>query len=95
MNPGQVMWNLWWIKWHWSGFPPSTLVFPANSSANSSPFINHLITYSYIASVLTASLKTNQPTKKKTIKKLLILPTVFCVTSGINSNYIPELLLTI
>jgi hypothetical protein len=20
--PGQVMWDLWWTKWHWGGFPP-------------------------------------------------------------------------
>jgi hypothetical protein len=24
------MWSLWWTKRHWSGFPPSTSVSPAN-----------------------------------------------------------------
>jgi hypothetical protein len=28
--PGQVMWDLWWTKWHWGRFSPSTLVSPAN-----------------------------------------------------------------
>jgi hypothetical protein len=30
-SPGQVMWDLWWTKWRWGGFSPSTLVSPANS----------------------------------------------------------------
>jgi hypothetical protein len=25
------MWDLWWTKWHWSRFSPSTSVSPANS----------------------------------------------------------------
>jgi hypothetical protein len=25
------MWDLWWTKWHWVRFSPSTLVSPANS----------------------------------------------------------------
>jgi hypothetical protein len=28
--PGQVMWDLWWTKWHWGRFAPSTSVSPAN-----------------------------------------------------------------
>jgi hypothetical protein len=24
------MWDLWWIKWHWGRFSPSTSVSPAN-----------------------------------------------------------------
>jgi hypothetical protein len=28
---GQVMWGLWWKKWRWDRFSPSTSVFPANS----------------------------------------------------------------
>jgi hypothetical protein len=28
--PGQSMWDLWWTKWHWSRFSPSTLVSLAN-----------------------------------------------------------------
>jgi hypothetical protein len=27
--PGQVMRDLWWAKWHWDRFTPSTLVSPA------------------------------------------------------------------
>jgi hypothetical protein len=26
-SPGQVMWNLWWIKWHWDTFHPSSECF--------------------------------------------------------------------
>jgi hypothetical protein len=28
--PGQVMWDLWWTKWHWGRFSPSTSVSVAN-----------------------------------------------------------------
>jgi hypothetical protein len=28
--PGQVMWDLWWTKWHWGTFSPSTSVSPAS-----------------------------------------------------------------
>jgi hypothetical protein len=27
---GQVMWNLWWTKWCWGRFSPSTSVSPVN-----------------------------------------------------------------
>jgi hypothetical protein len=27
---GQVMWDLWWTKWHWCRFSPNTLVSSAN-----------------------------------------------------------------
>jgi hypothetical protein len=29
-SPGLVMWNLWWTKWRWGRFSPSTSVSPAN-----------------------------------------------------------------
>jgi hypothetical protein len=29
--PALVMWDLWWTKWHWGRFSPTTLVSPANS----------------------------------------------------------------
>jgi hypothetical protein len=29
-NPGLVMWDLWWTKWRWGRFSPSTSVSPAN-----------------------------------------------------------------
>jgi hypothetical protein len=29
-NPGLVKWDLWWTKWRWRRFPPSTSVSPAN-----------------------------------------------------------------
>jgi hypothetical protein len=28
--PVQVIWDLWWTKWHYGRFPPSTSVSPAN-----------------------------------------------------------------
>jgi hypothetical protein len=27
---GEVMWDLWWTKWRWGRFSPSTSVSPAN-----------------------------------------------------------------
>jgi hypothetical protein len=33
----QVMWDLWWKKWHWGRFSPSTSVFPANSHSTDYP----------------------------------------------------------
>jgi hypothetical protein len=33
------MWGLWWTKWHWGRFSPSTSVSPANHSTNFSIFI--------------------------------------------------------
>jgi hypothetical protein len=30
-SPRQFMWNLWWTKWHWDRFSPSTSVSLANS----------------------------------------------------------------
>jgi hypothetical protein len=43
LRPSQVMWDLWWTKWHWGRFSPSTSVSPANSpSTNSNTLIiNH------------------------------------------------------
>jgi hypothetical protein len=29
-SPGLVMWDLWWTKWRWGWFSPSTSVSPAN-----------------------------------------------------------------
>jgi hypothetical protein len=29
-RPGLVKWDLWWTKWRWSRFSPSTSVSPAN-----------------------------------------------------------------
>jgi hypothetical protein len=31
LNPGQVMWDLWWTKWHWGRFSPSISVSLTNS----------------------------------------------------------------
>jgi hypothetical protein len=33
---GQVMWDLWWTKWHWGRFSPNTSVSPANSHSTDS-----------------------------------------------------------
>jgi hypothetical protein len=38
-----VMWDLWWIKWRWGRFPPSTSVSPAN--LHSTNFSTITITY--------------------------------------------------
>jgi hypothetical protein len=27
--PDQFMWDLWWTKWHWDRFSPSSSVFPS------------------------------------------------------------------
>jgi hypothetical protein len=39
-GPVQVMWDLWWTKWHWNWFYPSTLVSPVNSHSTDC-FIYH------------------------------------------------------
>jgi hypothetical protein len=40
----QFMWDLWWTKWHWGRFSPSTPVSPANyHSTDCSIFIDHHI----------------------------------------------------
>jgi hypothetical protein len=42
--PGQVIWDLWWTKWHCGRFSLSTSVSLANSHlTNCSTFINHHI----------------------------------------------------
>jgi hypothetical protein len=28
--PGLVKWDMWWTKWRWGGFSPSTSVSPTN-----------------------------------------------------------------
>jgi hypothetical protein len=33
-KPGLVIWNLWWTKWHWGRFSPSTSVSPVNLHSN-------------------------------------------------------------
>jgi hypothetical protein len=40
-NPDLVLWDLWWTKWHWGRFSPSTSV----SLANSTNFSTITITY--------------------------------------------------
>jgi hypothetical protein len=40
--PAQVMWGLWWTKWHWGRFSPTTSASLASSHCiNCSIFINH------------------------------------------------------
>jgi hypothetical protein len=41
-SPGQVVWDLWWTKWHWGRFYPSTSVSPASSSFYQQLHIHHL-----------------------------------------------------
>jgi hypothetical protein len=33
-SPGHVIWDLWWTKWRWGRFSPSTSVSPANLHSN-------------------------------------------------------------
>jgi hypothetical protein len=33
-SPGQVMWHLWWTKWHWDRFPPNSSVSFASHSTD-------------------------------------------------------------
>jgi hypothetical protein len=41
-RPSQVMWDLWWAKWHWGRFSPSTSVSTGNPhTTKCSTFINH------------------------------------------------------
>jgi hypothetical protein len=71
-STGQVMWDLWWIKWHWGRFYPSTLVSPANShSTDCSTLIyrSGLVQYaSYWPTYQVGSVSTHpQETKKKVL----------------------------
>jgi hypothetical protein len=36
------MWDLWWTKWHWGRFSPSTSVSPANSHSPNAPQHHHI-----------------------------------------------------
>jgi hypothetical protein len=42
LSPDQVMWDLWWTKWHWDTVSPTTSVSPANSHSTD---CSTLITY--------------------------------------------------
>jgi hypothetical protein len=42
-KPGSVMWDLWWTKWHWGRFSPSTSVSPTNLHSTNLPTVT--ITY--------------------------------------------------
>jgi hypothetical protein len=39
LNPGQITWNLYWTKQHWSKFSPSTSVSLVNSHSTDSSTI--------------------------------------------------------
>jgi hypothetical protein len=41
-SPGQDIWDLWWTKWYWSGFSPSTLVSSAKFSFHRLLHTHHL-----------------------------------------------------
>jgi hypothetical protein len=63
---GQVMWNLWWAKWHWGRFSPGTSVPHPRSI-----LIPHSLTtlpLMTLVSILTASLNKQL---KKTEQKIL------------------------
>jgi hypothetical protein len=42
-SPGLVMWDLWWTKWRWGRFSPSTSVSPA--SLHSTNFSTIILIY--------------------------------------------------
>jgi hypothetical protein len=45
------MWDLWWTKWHWHGFSPSTSVFPYQFHSTGAPLhgkMKKLITFIFI-----------------------------------------------
>jgi hypothetical protein len=47
-SPSQVMCDLWWTKWHWYRFSPTTSVYPANlHSTNCSTIIIIIIIIIY------------------------------------------------
>ena len=33
------MWDLWWTKWHWDRFSPSTSVFPCQFHSTGAPLL--------------------------------------------------------
>jgi hypothetical protein len=67
--PGQVVWHLWWIKWHWGRFSPSTSVSPANSYSTdySTLIIYHpgLVLIGQILADVPSGLSLIPPKKKK------------------------------
>jgi hypothetical protein len=36
---GQSTWDLWWTKWHWDRFSPSTSVFPSQFHSTGAPLL--------------------------------------------------------
>jgi hypothetical protein len=40
-SPGQVMWDLWWTKWHWDRFSSNTLVSSTKSNSINMLHIHH------------------------------------------------------
>jgi hypothetical protein len=50
--PDQVMWHLWWTKWHWRRFSPSTSISPANSYSTSCSIFYHPIMQSYTDNII-------------------------------------------
>jgi hypothetical protein len=43
-RPGQVMWDLWWTKWHWAEFSPSIFGFPCQFLSHRLLHTHHLST---------------------------------------------------
>jgi hypothetical protein len=37
--PGQSMWDLWWTKWQWDSFSPSTSVFSCQFHSTGAPLL--------------------------------------------------------
>jgi hypothetical protein len=68
------MWDLWWTKWHWGKFSPSTSVSPANShSTDCATFIIIIYHPGLVqqAKVVTdVARNPKKPKKKKLLKSL-------------------------
>jgi hypothetical protein len=64
--PSQVIWDLWWTKWHWGGFSPSTSVSPPNlysTNCSTVTIIYHLGLVQWVNSDRSTKWIQSHPTK--------------------------------
>jgi hypothetical protein len=66
----QVMWDLWWTKWHWVRFPPSTSVSPVNSHSTDCSTLIIRVWYNRPNSGRRTKCTQSHPTPKE-IKKIV------------------------
>jgi hypothetical protein len=68
-SPGLVKWDLWWTKWRWGRFSPSTSVSPAtlhSTNCSTITLINHLGLYNRPEVAAVPGDVSPTPWKKKT-----------------------------